>query len=118
MSRFLPPLEDKYSLNELELPAVFWAVEYFKNYLYGIKFQVSLYHKALATVLKSKKNNKTYSSRITRWVDHLLPFDFDVIHAPGRTNPIAEYLSRHPSQIEGESVKAQNWKNCGTTGSL
>ena len=68
-SRFLTPLEENYSINELELLAVVWAIEHFKNYLYGIKFQVVSDHKALATVLKGNKGNKTYSSRLTRWVD-------------------------------------------------
>ena len=57
-SRFLTPLEEKYSMNELELLAVVWAIEHLKNYLYGIKFQVVSDHKALATVLKGNKSNK------------------------------------------------------------
>ena len=87
------------AINELELLAVVWAIEHFTNYLYGIKFQVVSDHKALVTVLKGNKGNKTYSSRLTRWVDRLLQFDFDIFHAPGRTIGIADYLSRHPSQI-------------------
>ena len=94
--------------------AVVWAVEHFKNYLYGIKFQVVSDHKALATVLKSNKGNKTYSSRLTQWVDRLLPFDFEIFHAPGRTIGIADYLSRHPSPIEAQVRKQTNY---GTTGS-
>ena len=104
-SRFLTPLECKYSINELELLAVVWAVEHFKNYLYRTKFHIVSDHKALASVLKGNKNNKTYSSRLTRWVDRLLPFEFEIFHAPGRTMGIADYLSRHPSPIEGESMK-------------
>ena len=111
-SRFLTPLEEKYSINDLELLAAVWAVEHFRNYLYGTKFQVVSDHKALGTVLKSNKGNKTYSSRLTRWVDRLLPFDFEIFHAPGRSIGIADYLSRHPSPIEGESVKADKlWNN-------
>ena len=111
-SRFLTPLEENYSINELEILAVVWAIEPFKNYLYGIKFQVVSEHKTLATVLKGNKINKTYSSRLTRWVDRLLPFDFEIFHALGRTIGIADYLSRHPSLIEGESVKAKDrWNN-------
>ena len=109
-SRFLTPLEGKYSIKELELLAVVWAVEHSKLL---VKFQVVSDHEALATVLESNKNNKTYSSRLTRWVDRLLPFDFEIIfHAPGLTIGIADCLSRHPSQNEGESVKAAElWNN-------
>ena len=34
-------------------------------------------HKSLAAVLKGNKNSTTYSSRLTRWVDRLLPFEFE-----------------------------------------
>ena len=39
-SRFLTHMDEKYSINELELLAVVWAVEHFKNYLYSIKIQM------------------------------------------------------------------------------
>ena len=87
-------------------------MKHFKNYLYGTKFQIVSDHKALTAVLKSNKNNKTYSSRLTRWVDRLLPFEFEIVHAPGRTMGLADYISRHPSPIEGESVRATElWNN-------
>ena len=70
-SRFLTDFEAKYSINELELLAVVWAVEHFKNYVYGIKFQVISDHKALSSVLRPIRGNKTFSSRLTRWVDRL-----------------------------------------------
>ena len=112
-SRFLTELETKYSMNELELLAVVWWVEHFKNYVYGVRFGVVSDHKALQSVLKSNKGNKTYSSRLTRWADRLLPFDFSIVHTPGRTLGMAEYLSRHPSPYEGNVVKAEelfnNW---------
>ena len=98
-SRFLTELEAKYSINELELLAVVWAIKHFKNYVYGEKFGVVSDHKALQSVLKANKGNKFFSSRLTRWVDRLLPFDFSVIHAPGRTIGLADYLSRHPYEF-------------------
>ena len=105
-SRFLTELESKYSINELELLAIVWSVEYFRSYVYGVPFKIISDHKALATVLKGLKANKTYSSRLTRWVDRLLPYDFEVIHGPGRTLGIADYLSRNPSPLIENSVKS------------
>ena len=100
-------------MNELELLAVVWSVEHFENYVYGINFGVVSDHKALQSVLKSNKGNKKYSSRLTRWVDRLLPFDFNVVHEPGRTLGLADYLSRHPSEYNGSILKAEelfnNW---------
>ena len=51
-TRFLTDFEAKYSINELELLAVVWAIEHFKIYVYGVKFRIISYHKALASVLK------------------------------------------------------------------
>ena len=107
-SRFLTELESKYSINELELLAVVWSVEHFKNYVYGVSFGIVSDHKALQSVLKSNKGNKTYSSRLTRWVGRLLPFDFVIVHNPGRTLGMADYLSRHPSEYDGAVAKVED----------
>ena len=110
-SRFLTDFEAKYSINELELLAVVWAVEHFKNYVYGIKFQVISDHKALSLVLRPNRGNKTFSSRLTRWVDRLLPFNFEVTHAPGSVLGFADYLSRHPSELKGATIQAEKLWN-------
>ena len=44
---------------------------------------------------------------MTRWVDRLLSFDFSIVHTPGRTLGIADYLSRHTSNYEGASIQAE-----------
>ena len=110
-SRFLTSFEEKYSINELELLAVVWSVEHFTNYVYGTIFKIVLDHKALQSVLKSNRGNKTNSSRLTRWADRLLSYDFEVVLTPVRTLGMADYLSRHPSSYEGKSVKAEQLFN-------
>ena len=113
-SRFLTEFEKKYSINELELLAVVWAIENFRNFVYGTEFEVVSDHKALTTILKDNRSNKTFSSRLTRWVDRLLPFQFKVVHAPGRTMGMADYLSRHPSESNNNEnkIKAEElWHN-------
>ena len=118
-SRFLTNFEAKYSINELELLAVVWGIEHFRNYVYGVKFQVILDHKALASVLRPNRRNKTFSSRLTRWVDRLLPFEFEVIHAPGRVLGFADYLSRHPTELKGTVVKAEKlWNDWFTVNTI
>ena len=91
----------------MELLAVVWGVEHFENYVYGVNFGVVSDHKALQSVVKANIGNITFSSWLTRWVDRLLPFDFSVTHEPGRTLGVADYLSRHPSEYESSSVKAE-----------
>ena len=103
----------------MELLAFVWAVEHFKNYVYGVQFKVISDHKALMSVLKPNRGNKPFSSRLTRWVDRLLPFEFDVVHVAGRTLGMADYLSRHPTELEGASLKAEAlWKEWFTVNSV
>ena len=97
-SRYLNTAEKKYSTNELELLAVVWATEHFRNYIYGRYFTVISDHKALLTLLNSSpKVNKTFFSRLTRWYDRLVPIDFKVEHRQGSKMGMADYLSRFPS---------------------
>ena len=110
-SRFLTELESKYSINELELLAVVWSIEHCKNYVSGVAFGIVSDHKALQSVLRSNKGNKTFSSRLTRWVVRLLPFEFSILHTPRRTLGMADYLSRHPSEFEGSEAKAEELFN-------
>ena len=97
-SRILTSCEERYSVNELELLVVVWSTEYFKNYLYGKHFKVNTDHRALLSVMKEHRSNKPYNSRLTRWVDRLLPFQFDIEHLPGAKMGLVDYISRNPSQ--------------------
>ena len=98
-SRFLNKLEERYSTNELELLAVVWSLEHFKYYLYGSQFLLQADHQALLSALNENRGNKTYQSRLNRWVDCLLPFHFTVEHVPGKNMGFTDYLSRNPSGL-------------------
>ena len=56
-------------------------------------------HRALLSILKSHRSNKSYNSRLTRWIDRLLPFDFTMDHIPGIRDcdmRLVDYISRQP----------------------
>ena len=97
-SLFLNSNEERYSINELELLGVVWANEYFKYYLFGKNFTVLTDHRALLSVLKSHRSNKSYNSRLTRRIDRLLPFDFNIEHIPGTRMGLVGYISPQPNQ--------------------
>ena len=82
-SRFLNNPEERQSTNELELLAVVLSMEHFKYYLYGSHFMLQTDHQALLSALKNR-GNKTYQSRLTRWVDRLLPFLLAVEYVSGK----------------------------------
>ena len=96
-SRFLNDQEKKYSTNELELLAIVWSCEHFRTYLLGNHFVILTDHKAIISALKTNRGNKTYQSRLTRWADRLLSFDFDIFHISGCKLGIVDYLSRFPT---------------------
>ena len=95
-SRFLNKAEEKYSINELELLGVVWALEHFKHYLYGHYFTVQTYHRALLSILK-ERSTKAHQSRLTRWCDRLIPFHFQIEHIPGSKMGLTDYISRNPN---------------------
>ena len=52
-------------------------------------------------------------------MDRLLPFEFEVIHAPGRVVGFADYLSRHPSEIKGNAVNSEKlWNDWFTVNAI
>ena len=48
--------------------------------------------------MKEQRYYKSYNSRLIRWVDRLLPFDFNIEHIPGTKMGLVDYVSRQPNQ--------------------
>ena len=84
---------------------VVWSIDYFKNYLYGKHFTVITDHRALLSILKENRSNKSNNSRLTRWLDRLLAFQFDIEHFSGAKMRLVDYISRHTNQ-NAEKVSA------------
>ena len=70
-SRFLSDTEKKYAINELELLAVVWGLEHFRLYVYGKPIELLTDYQALESLIERNRSNKTYSARLTRWLDRL-----------------------------------------------
>ena len=84
-----------------------WAVEQFKKYVYGEQFKIISDHKTLMSVLKPNRRKKSFSSKLTTWVDRSFLFDLDALHVAGRTLGMAEYWSRHPSELQEAVLNAE-----------
>ena len=97
-SRFRNSNEERYIVNELELLGVMWSVEYFKYYLFGKSFTIITDHRALLSIMNEHRSNKSYNSRLTRWIDRLLPFDFNIENIPGAKMGLVDYISRQTNQ--------------------
>ena len=87
---------EKYAINELELLAVVWGLEHFRLYVYGKPIELLTDHQALEPLIKRNRSNKTYSARLTRWLDRLAHFDINIKHIAGKHLKLTDYLSKNP----------------------
>ena len=55
-------------------------------------------HRALLSVLKSHRSNSSYNSRLTRWIDRLLPFNFNIEHISGTRMGLVHYILLQQNQ--------------------
>lgn len=107
-SRTLNPAERKYSTIERELLAIVDSCKHFRPYLWGRQFTIECDHRPLQWLFALKDP----SSRLYRWRVKLEEFDFDIKYIKGKTNFVADGLSRVEVNInqETESV-APNVEN-------
>ena len=107
-SRFFNTREMKCSTNELKLLRVVWATDYFQSYLYGSEFEIVTDHKALLSAINANHGNKTMGSKLTRWVNRLLPFNFNFRHLRRKEMGFTNLLSRLPS---GRALPSSHYAN-------
>lgn len=113
-SRTLNDVETRYATIEKEALAIVWAINKFKPYLYGAKFTLLTDHKPLTFLKNSSKNDK-----ILRWALDLKNYTFDVLYKEGKTNVVADALSRRPNEINvNESNTNQDSSLPGTANDM
>ena len=84
-----------------------------KYYLCGEHFTVITDHQALISALNACELSKTSQSRLTRWIDRLIHFHFDIKHLTGSKMGLIDYifinpvgLAKPPSEYDEEFVVA------------
>ena len=95
-SRSLNNAEKNYAIIELECLAVAWGTQKCKHFLLGHP-SYALYtdHRPLVGLFKKDINNLE-NARLTRFREQLLPYNFKTMYIAGKSNVIADALSRYP----------------------
>jgi hypothetical protein len=91
-SRLLNAAERNYSTTEREALAVVWAINKFRGYVEGAKIIVITDHQALRWLMTLKSP----TGRLARWALQLQAYNIQIKYAPGKTNLVADTLSRPP----------------------
>ena len=73
-----------------------WELKHFRLYIYGKPIEFYTDHQALEPLIERTRSNKTYSARLTRWLDRLAQFDIQIKHFAGKHLRLTDYLSRKP----------------------
>jgi hypothetical protein len=102
LSHKLHSAEQRYPTHEQELLAIIIALKEWRHYLHGRKFKIITDHRSIQ-FLSTQPN---LSPRQIRWSESLQQFDYEVQYKPGKTNVVADALSRR-SDHRNSSVPTQ-----------
>ena len=91
-SRSLTAPERNYAITELETLGLVWALKIFRAYLLGHRCIVFTDHAACTSLL----TNQHPSPKLARWAMVIQELDLDIRHRAGKSNLVADALSRNP----------------------
>ena len=91
-SRKLNSAQQKYSMFDRELLAIYLSIQHFRYFVEGRDFFIVTDHKPLTYALRSRSFN--HSPHQARQLDYISQFTSDVRHLPGSANGAVDTLSR------------------------
>ena len=104
MSKKMLPAETRYPVHEQELLAIIQAPGTWKHYLMGAKFTVMTDHRSLQYF----KTQPQLSNREIHWKDVIANFDFDIVYIEGKTNIVADGLSRRSDHVDASTSSSSS----------
>ncbi len=103
-SQKLSPTQVRYSTFDRELLAGYTAVHHFRFLLEGRQFRILTDHKPLVSAMT--RVTPPWSTRQQRHLSFLAEFTSDIRHTSGRSNIVADTLSRPPSHNKVSAAAA------------
>ncbi|GJT10562.1 putative reverse transcriptase domain-containing protein [Tanacetum coccineum] len=95
--------EKNYTLHDLELGAVVFALKIWRHYLYETKSVIYIDHKSLQHILDQKELNM----RQRRWIQLFSDYDCEICYHLGKANVVADALSRK-ERVKLKRVRAMS----------
>ena len=100
-SRFLSSAEQHYAPIEGEALAITWGLEQTKFFTLGcLDLTVATDHKPLTKIFGDRTLDEISNTRLFRLKQRTLPWYFNIIHLPGKSNLAADAASRYPAPID------------------
>lgn len=92
MSRALGPSKRAWSTYAREMLAIVIAIQTWRPYLLGRHFIIQTDQQSLKHLLEQRE----LTPEQQKWVAKLVGYDYEILYKPGRTNSVADALSRVP----------------------
>lgn len=92
--------ERNYSTTEREALAAVWAMSKFQGYIEGAEIIIETDHQALRWLMQLKSP----TGRLARWALQLQPYNLQIRYITGRSNVVADSLSRPPCNEESVGI--------------
>jgi hypothetical protein len=99
-SRKLKEHERLYATHDLELAAIVHALNKWRHYLMGKRFELRTDHNGLKYLF----DQPTLNSRQSRWLGFLCEYDFDIKHIKGKENKVVDALSRRVHELHATTI--------------
>ena len=108
-SRSLSKSERNYCVTDKVLLAVVYFVQYFRYYILGRKFLVRSDHQALRWLFSLREPK----GRVSRWIEILSAYNFEIEYRPGKQHGNADGMSRCPNPRECTCSEQEVDLKCG-----
>ncbi|KAK3885060.1 hypothetical protein Pcinc_010714 [Petrolisthes cinctipes] len=100
-SRFLRDAEKRYALIEGEALADAWALEDSRFFTMGCRdLIITTDHKPLVKILGDQALDDITNPRLFRLKQRTLMWQYQIVHVPGKTIPVADATSQYPSTTD------------------
>lgn len=110
-SRKLREHKKNYAAHDLELAIFIYALNIWRHYLMGKKFELKTNHSGLKYLF----GQPTLNAREIRWLEFLSEYVFDIKHIKGKENKVVDALNKRAHEMHATAISMFMCTQKGTT---